>query len=127
MKIIHVFILSCLPLLLKAQLYIGTSIGTSNQVFQRVHLEYNTTNVRTEVAYLTNFEEHYLQLKLGGGFRKGAWGFYWYLPYMNYKLGVGYNTPFSTEVFYSNWCSFNVDVYKDTVIPSIRLKLLVVK
>jgi hypothetical protein len=51
---------------------------------------------------------------------------------MNLHLNSGqYNTPFSAEIFYkkqktNTWyipnLSFNVDIYKDAIIPTLRIK-----
>lgn len=80
-----------------------------------------------DIGYITDFHESFFQAKMGFGKKINNWGFYGYLPYLNYKIGEGYNTPFCFEIFYSNWASLNIDIYQNTVVPSIRIKTIIVK
>lgn len=58
------------------------------------------------------------------------WRWYVYLPYMNYNIRESkYNTPFCTELFYSInkdfQVSMNVDIYRNDVVPTIKLRGLI--
>lgn len=113
---------------MNAQLYMGVSLGPSHQQFARVHIEDTESFFRMDFGYMTDFNsESLLQLKAGFGGKINQWGLYAYLPYFNYKLGKGYNTPFCFEIFYSNWASLNVDIYQNKIIPSIRIKTIILK
>ncbi len=122
-----VFLLVFTPFLLKSQVYLGFSKGTHNQNYLRIHIEQKVSFTRIEVSYLTDFNEQYIQVKEGFGGEIGKWGFYGYIPFMNFSVKERkFNTPFSFEVFYSDYASLNFDIYKDVTIPSIRIKIPIV-
>lgn len=98
----------------------GISAGAYGEVYSRTALTSTERGAIFQVAYCTSFKDDYIQLKIGYGYDSKKWRAYLYLPYFNYNMDKGYNTPFSAEVFYDNSFSLNIDVYKNVVVPSLR-------
>lgn len=103
----------------------GTTWGTHDEVYYRVACNVTEDYIILQTAYLTNFDEHYLQAKLGFGIVKPKWRLYAYLPYLNYSITEsGYNTPMCFEFFYGNNFSINWDIYSDYIVPSLRFHVI---
>lgn len=103
--------------------YIGTSLGTQDQNYVRSGIEFTQEYVILQAGLQTNFQEVYFQAKLGFGIVRPDWKLYAYIPYFNYKIGDGYNSPMCFEFFFKKYLSFNWDIYKDISIPSIRVTI----
>ncbi len=125
MKTLKTILLTLIPFLSYSQLYITPSFGTNGEKYVRTELEIRESFIILQGSYQTNFnDKNNLQLKLGFGYNYNDFGFYAYLPYMNYSLEeTGYSTPLCAEFFYKKAVSLNVDVYKNVVVPSLRFKI----
>lgn len=110
-------------------LFSGLTVGTESEIFfilgGSLESNFKKIVVRYELNYLTNFGDNRLQVKLGCGYKNNDWKVFIYLPYMNFNVEqIGYNTPLCSEIFYKDFLSLNLDVYKNTVVPSIKIKML---
>jgi len=125
MKTLKTILLVLVPFFSYSQLYITPSFGTQGEQYVRTEFEVRESFVILQGSYQTNFnDKNNFQLKLGFGYNYNDFGFYAYVPYMNYSIEkVGYNTPLSVEFFYRKTVSLNIDGYKNVVIPSLRFKI----
>ena len=132
MKAIIVIIVLCTSLSTYAQdktytgMYMGFSLTPSIIDKESSHLrltfQERLSIVNVDVSYVTNFKEDFVQLRMGFGYISPKLSAYVYLPYMNYRIGVGYNTPFCVEVMWKDKISFNFDIYENQIIPSFRVR-----
>lgn len=131
-----IFFLLFLPSVLFSQwspwesthVYTTFSLGLKQEQFLRAEFEQREKFVIFQLAYQTNFVESDFHAKVGFGYVHNDFRIYGYLPYPNIKLSGEnkwkYNTPFCVEAFWKNF-SVNVDIYKDKVMPALRLRLKV--
>lgn len=104
------------------QLHFGGSFGRMSTM--NIGLIHQEKFAQLQVELQTNFGEDFILLK--GGFRLVEYkGFSWYvfLPPLVGKIGTGYVTPFNTEIFYKKNLSLNVDIYRNTVVPTVKVRL----
>jgi hypothetical protein len=129
LQIIFIFLASLLNAQVTHQVRVSTglSAGLQDQIYLRTECTITEGYVILQSSYQTNGDDHILQLKGGFGLVRPNWRFYTYLPYLNFKYGEGYNTPFCFEVFYKHNFSLNIDIYKDYVIPSLRANVAIYK
>lgn len=107
----------------KSDVYIGTGYGRFNTFEVSTYLEYKLDFLVMQIGPTYKEDALFIIVKVGGGIKKGPWSWYVYAPYFNYKVGEGYNVPFSTEIFYQNKVSICVDIYSNGVVPILRARL----
>jgi len=101
-------------------------------------LEQGASIIHQEYAIQVNYKgDVYVHAKVGFGIDREKWAAFVYFPFMNLHLNSGkYNTPFSAEVFYRKgkrdkwyipYLSLNADIYKDKVIPTLRIKYRLIR
>lgn len=112
--------------------YITPSVGTQGETYLRAEIENTLAFGMMQASVQTNIERTNLQLKLGFGWNQKDWRLYIFMPYLNYSVDERrYNTPFCAEGFWnprSRWVpqiALNIDVYKNSVVPSLRAKMLI--
>ena len=109
--------------------YLTTSVAPYGQNYLRVEHEITESFVNLQLSYQTDFRQHFLQAKMGVGYSGQGVRAYVYLPYFNYSFNENaYSTPFCAEVFVDRLTpkiglSCNFDIYKDQIVPSIRIRM----
>jgi len=106
-----------------SDVYIGTGYGRFNTFEVATYLEYKLDFLVLQAGPVYKEEALFIVMKVGGGIKWRNWNWRVYAPYFNYKIGEGYNVPFSTEIFYQDKLSICVDIYSDGVIPILRARL----
>ena len=125
MKTLKTILLTLVPFFSYSQLYITPSFGTQEEQYIRAELEIRESFIILQGSYQTNLKDKSnIQCKFGFGYNYNNFGMYVYLPYLNYSIKeTGYSTPFCAELFYKRALSLNLDVYKNTIVPSFRFKI----
>lgn len=124
-------------------LLVGTTFGPENHNFLRLEIDQHWKFIRQEYAIqLNNKGQIYIQSKMGIGLNGKRIQLFGYWPFMNFELfKERFNTPMGIEllvkkrkrgdlVFDKPWFPYitlNCDIYKDRVVPMIRLKYAIIK